>query len=153
MTRTANRNAIGTDIIRVARELLDGRLWVHGRLKIEFDELHTEWQHLLMKPGSEVARLSEPGSRNCLHPLGGSLSREEEEAVLAAELDELGRSVAARIYLSAIEECVNALCEMSSTSRPFRSYRMVARMCSAIREELQALLQEWDSLGLGPPDS
>ena len=129
-------------IIAQAQDVLQGRLTVAG-LELRGEEITADWREMLFTPEVEVEDHCRPDHR---HQLGSSrLSLEEENAVRETELEDFGRDIANRIYQEATSEAVAALVEHATTS-PYHSFRLRARICLAIREELAALVADWNGL-------
>ena len=129
-------------IIAQAQDVLQGRLTVAG-LELRGEEITTDWREMLFTPEVELEDHCRPDHR---HQLGSSrLSFEEERAVREMQLDDLGRDIANRVYQEAASEAVAALVE-HATASPYHSFRLRARICLAIREELAALVADWNGL-------
>ena len=131
------------DIVTAARDVLEGRLTLPGGVPISKDQIHSDWKDALFEPEEDIVSFSQPAARNCLSRL--ELSSEEEDAVWETELDDLGIAVAARIYREALTEAFNGLMRLASAPQ-FNSARLNARLCSAIREELAVLVEEWETV-------
>ncbi len=129
-------------IIAQAKDVLQGRLTVAG-LELRGEEITADWREMLFTPEIELEDTSRPSCRH--HLRTSSLSFEEEQAVRRVVLDDFGRDIANRVYQEAASEAVAALIEHATTS-PYHSFRLRARICLAIREELAALVADWNGL-------
>lgn len=130
--------------ITAARSILTGKVPLFGgKVLIHKDETNEPWTFRVFDPAEEVRFLSDQTRRNNLHPEG--LTFAEEQALSRKALSHEGREAARKVYAAAANEAVNALLSYSQHN-PFHSGRLRARVCQAIREELVALVKEWEAL-------
>ena len=94
----------------------------------------------------EIESLSQPLGRFMMADLGA----DGDETELCREvLSPRGREMALAVYIKAIEEAMQALYRLATLTdeaSPYYSTRLRVRMCKAAREEMAALVAEWEAV-------
>ena len=142
------RHNVNPEAIRAARAVLRGRFPLPGtNTEIDQSDIQADWTYSFFEPEKDVASLSAPEARTALAH-GLNLTLKEEMALHSAEPDQLGVELSLRVYELAASEALEVLMKYSQDN-PYRSSRLRARVCAAIREELAALVSDWDALNGG----
>ena len=131
--------------IRTAQAVLQGSFPLAKSLGVHFHPQLDEdcpWAEWLFNPEAIVSDLSDPASRSALVP---GVSSAEAEAMDAEVLDCRGILVNGKVLGAAAKEALQTLVELAEGSVVV-SPRLRARLCVAARQELVALVAEWDSL-------
>ena len=113
---------------------------------LEIADLDFEWTCSFLGAESEVEELSWPTARHLFN--SKALTVEEEQAITNGESPEIADPAASRLYELAAGEAL-ALLKQYAQSNPYRSARLRARVCAAIRAELAALVEDWDAVNGG----
>ncbi len=101
------------------------------------------WAEWMFSPDAILSDLCDPANRSLLVP---ALGRRDAQA-LGREGEE-GMRASAKVLGAAAKEALQALVELAEGS-VVATPRLRARLCVAVRQELAALLSEWEALQPG----
>lgn len=83
---------------------------------------------------------------------GAHFDKLDERELRRPELSEQGRRIALSLYPETIREATEALLDLAAAidaDSPYHNMSLRVRMCQAARDELAALVAEWEAIQRG----